>query len=727
MPMVRKLAVFIVLTATCCLIHPIANCQIHLLPPNQPEQDACNALGICGTTFSTPYSYQGVGLVNDLTQTPCGSGEGNSVWLKLQVSASGTIVFKIIPLDPIDDYDFSVVNATNVPCGSLSSANAVRCNNNNNFTGSNPGGIVGLSLTSTVNSVADGTFGSSFCQYISAKAGETYLVMVNNFGHDDNPGPSKGFTIDFSGSTAAFDQTQPPVLASVNALPCVSTNTITLQVTKPVLCSSIAADGSDFSITPSITITSASAVNCTGTTGYTSTITLTLATPPAPGNYTIAAKQGTDGNTLLGLCNSQLQLPSNNIFFKVPAPVKSIDSQYICYSQLPYTWHGQQITKGGSNVATFVATSAAGCDSTITLNLTVSNPPLASSAAKTLCLGQGYRLPWNDSTVKTAGVYSHSYNGALGCDSLDATVTIAIDNPSQNFRYLICADSSKTLAIGAGFTQYTWGDGATTPTVTVSQPGIYTVQATDALGCLANDTFAISTDVITATLAKKIPLCQGSQLVVTVTAGFVSYVWNDGTTQPNITINTPGTYWVTVKDSAGCQATDTANVVGVPVPAGFLPGSITKCFYNMATLRATSIYNTYLWSTGATTPTISPFPAGVYTLQVTDANGCKGIDSIRVIDSACAEYLYLPNAFTPNGDGFNDVLKPGFAGLATQYSFTVYNRWGQKVFASNNPADGWDGTISGQPQPAGVYVWFCQYQLYQRPTVSQKGTVVLVR
>ena len=731
MAMAKKLTAIILTAVVCLLLCTTLTAQIHLLPAKQPEQDACGALNICGNSFSTPYSYQGTGKVADLTATPCGSGEENSMWLKLQVVTSGTIVFQIIPLDSLDDYDFAVLNTTNVSCANLSENNVVRCNTNDNEilpNGqlSNPGGIVGLNMISTITSVPDGFTGDSFCQYISAVAGQTYLVMINNFGHDANPGPSKGFTIDFTGSTAAFAQTPPPAFSSITTPLCNNATSVTIQLTNQALCSSIASDGSDFSTTPSATITGATGVNCSGSGGYTSAVTVTFASSLAAGIYTLNAQTGSDGNTLLGLCNSQLQTPAN-IAFKILPPIGAVDSQYICYSQLPYTWNGISVTKGGSNAATFKTTATGGCDSTVVLKLVVSPAPTTTSATKQICFGQSYNLPWNDSTVTTAGDYTHTYSNINGCDSLNSTITVTIDDPSTNASYLLCNDSSKAISPGPGFTNFVWGNGATTPTITINQPGVYMLQATDSLGCNASDTFSVSTDVITSTVSKNIPLCQGTTLQITASGGFVRYIWSNGSTQPSTTITSAGTYTLTVIDTVGCQATDTTTVVSVPVPVNFLPTAITKCFYSTLTLQPYNTYNAYLWNTKGTTPTINVLTAGTYTLQVTDANGCIGIDSTNVIDSACAEYLYLPTAFTPNGDGHNDVFKPAFAGLATNYTFIVYNRLGQKVFSSNNTADGWDGTLKGNPQPPGVYVWYCAYQLYEKQPVTQKGTVVLIR
>src|SRR5215472_16979516 len=105
---------------------------IHPLPPDQPEQDACNALQLCGNSFNTPYSYTGIGRNLDLSGTPCftgtGGGEVNSVWLKVNVLTSGSLVFKIMPVNHDDDYDFAVINGTGKNCSSLTSDDVVRCN-----------------------------------------------------------------------------------------------------------------------------------------------------------------------------------------------------------------------------------------------------------------------------------------------------------------------------------------------------------------------------------------------------------------------------------------------------------------------------------------------------------------------------------------------------------------------------------------------------------------------
>src|SRR5690606_25077720 len=119
-------------------------CQAQLLDPNQPEQQACNAIVLCGDSFTSPFSYQGEGLTNELPSTPCGGGENESMWIRLNVTTGGSIVFTLSPLSVNDDYDFAVVDITTTGCENLSSANVVACNFNNNNPGSNVNGVIGI-------------------------------------------------------------------------------------------------------------------------------------------------------------------------------------------------------------------------------------------------------------------------------------------------------------------------------------------------------------------------------------------------------------------------------------------------------------------------------------------------------------------------------------------------------------------------------------------------------
>ncbi|XZF13637.1 gliding motility-associated C-terminal domain-containing protein [Chitinophagaceae bacterium MMS25-I14] len=289
------------------------------LPPLQPEQDACNALELCGTVFNTPYSYSGFGQVQEQVQFGTNAGcfsESNSVWLHLKVIGAGTIVFAIHPYDSTNDYDFAVYDITgNNNCATIATnGNRIRCNGNTILPyGTIPGGIIGLNNTSTLTYVAAGTVGSPFCQYIAAPVGGEYLIMIDNFSAS-----ASGFYIDFTGSTAIFDQGTPPALDSLVPA-CSMSEKVNVHLTKAVKCSSIAPDGSDFFLTPSGTMATAVGSNCSNPNGYTSLIQLTFAAPLGAGNYVLNTQVGTDGNTLIDLCGNALVPPDTLQFHVAPA------------------------------------------------------------------------------------------------------------------------------------------------------------------------------------------------------------------------------------------------------------------------------------------------------------------------------------------------------------------------------------------------------------------------
>ena len=479
--MPKQTTILLITLITACLLWPRHSfSQKTVLAPDQPEQDACHALSICGGKFFTPYSYQGIGRVKDLPITPCDSGEENSMWIKVTIATAGQITFQIIPRDTADDYDFAVLDVTNIDCSNLIPDSVVRCNFNNNLLGSNVKGIVGLSAAATADYVEGGAYGTPFVEAINATVGQTFLIMVNNYGHDDDPGPSSGFTIDFSTSTATFKDDNLPLLQGIAKL-C-SDSSVAIELTKPVSCGSITPDGSEFMITPAVPVSGASGVNCVSDSGYTSEIVISFNGHYPVGSYTIGVQNGSGGTTLLDLCGEPMVLPAS-VPFKIPPK--------------------------------------------------------------------------------------------------------AADN--------------------------------------------------------------------------------------------------------------------------------------------FLKADTVKCNYSTISIGPDTAFSSYLWSSGQTSQSISLIDPGVYTLQVLDTNNCVAINAENVIDSVCPQYVYLPNAFTPNGDGKNDIFRPIFLGAESVFRFSIYDRWGRQVFQSASPSVGWDGTTGGKQQPAGTYVWFCQFKLFEEPERVEKGTVLLIR
>jgi gliding motility-associated-like protein len=140
----------------------------------------------------------------------------------------------------------------------------------------------------------------------------------------------------------------------------------------------------------------------------------------------------------------------------------------------------------------------------------------------------------------------------------------------------------------------------------------------------------------------------------------------------------------------------------------------------------------YLWTpiSGLDNPTLpdpiaSPVTSTTYQLKVIDADACaaSGKTTIYIFDP-----LLMPNAFSPNGDGKNDIFRISPSIQITLFGFSIYNRWGQRVFFTTNSEEGWNGTIKGQLQSAGAYIWEIEYEnLITKSKTLAKGTVILIR
>lgn len=150
------------------------------------------------------------------------------------------------------------------------------------------------------------------------------------------------------------------------------------------------------------------------------------------------------------------------------------------------------------------------------------------------------------------------------------------------------------------------------------------------------------------------------------------------------------------------------------------------------TLSAKEPYATsYLWQNGSTNDTQKIDSSGLYWVKLTDEYGCVKTDSINIKVQGCENCrLFIPNAFTPNGDGLNDLFEATpqckYIGL-TSFDLRIYNRWGQLVFRTNDIHKGWDGIYKNQEVPQGVYIYVVKYSLLQNEPIQQHGTVTLLR
>ncbi len=659
-----KLPFFRLCVVLCCLFF-FGKANAQLLPPNQPEQNACNALQLCGNSFFTPYSYQGVGTVTDLNTTPCNSGEFNSVWLKLVVSAPGSIVFTITPVVNTDDYDFAIANITNGNCNNITQAEVIRCNFNNNSPVFN-NGIVGLNSTSTLTTVAGGTTGSSFLQQINAVAGDVYLIMINNFGAGG--GPSSGFTINFAGSTAVFFDNTPPHFANIStASPCTYKDSVTIHLNTQIACNSIAANGSDFILSPSGTVVSASGINCSGTNGYTQDVTVRFAPTLAAGTYAIKAKVGTDNNTLLNLCNTALSLPDSLVFVVPPGAVYSSASlactTLTVQTNVPVkcnsiTATGSEFAITGPQPVTVTSAVGVGCTATgntNTITLTLANP-ITVSGTYTLTAQNGT----DGNTLRDTCNSSQAVGNNITFQALAPPIIQLPDS------MITCSNTGVALPLTIGNNNpnltytYQWTPAAGLSSTTIAQPVAnpsgdvmyyVTVGSTNPIMCSSRDSVFVHNLQGFDILNNDTAICSGSSVQIQVNGSDeYTYTWTPTTGVSNPNIKNPllsptaSTVYTLTASHAGCNDSSeliTINVEPNPTDIHLYASPAAMCQFDTIVLHAIanpSTFNfTYTWSPGgnllyAGGPNNAYFGDTSVTITVlaTTPIGCSAKDSVRL-------------------------------------------------------------------------------------------------
>jgi gliding motility-associated-like protein len=318
-----------------------------------------------------------------------------------------------------------------------------------------------------------------------------------------------------------------------------------------------------------------------------------------------------------------------------------------------------------------------------------------------------------------------------GCFGFDTVHIIVYRSPAINLGNdtNICAGQVLTLNAGTGFASYVWSNNAASQQITVNTAGTYSVKATTTQGCTSKDTLTLTAvnALPVITLNKNPELCIGSSRVLDPGA-FATYLWQNGSTGRTYTTSNIGRYYVRVTNTNGCSASDTMYInTLLPLPANFLPADTAICNYGTITLQAVLPFAAYLWSTGNSTAVTVIDKPGIYWLEVKDAKDCTGRDTIQVLPKQCLKGLFVPNAFTPDGDGKNDKLKALLFGDTRFFEFSIYNRYGELIFKTTDTNQRWDGTFKGKSQEAGTYVWTCKYILADEPLAQQQGTVLLIR
>ncbi len=301
----------------------------------------------------------------------------------------------------------------------------------------------------------------------------------------------------------------------------------------------------------------------------------------------------------------------------------------------------------------------------------------------------------------------------------------------------VCEATPLIIYTTAQALQYNWSKAAAVftnnndslvfPAASVGDGGTYNLQVITNGGCSSNSniTVAVQSNPFQKLVPDNTILCDAGTLTVdaqqTVPA---SYLWNDGSTNPQRIISTTGTYSLLTSNSV-CSRTDTFTITRNFTPTVSLGNDTTLCYSEHLILNATNpLAENYLWSNNATDSSITVTTPGIYSVAVSNFCG-TATDDVFIDFRDCADMIFVPNIFTPNGDGLNDVLRAKAYFRIDSFELRIYDRWGRHVFASNDILRGWNGTISNQKATPGQYVWTLTYKRNDK-LYTQKGTVLLV-
>ncbi|MCF8298970.1 MAG: gliding motility-associated C-terminal domain-containing protein [Saprospiraceae bacterium] len=352
--------------------------------------------------------------------------------------------------------------------------------------------------------------------------------------------------------------------------------------------------------------------------------------------------------------------------------------------------------------------------------------------------------------------YVKLYNN-YGCEAIDSVyVDFRIYFSAPTIQMPKCnGDANGQITIhplgGAAPYQYLWSNSLTTQTITGLAAGTYTVTVYDADSCFSETTVILGEPAILSSNMSKTnapchDVCIGE--ANTNTSGGTmqySYNWSNGQTTNPATNLCDGIYFVTITDANQCVTYDTVEIVdlsiGITVETtmdGKLIDFDTIYQGQSIQLRTTYLGPTYSYTwtppEGLSNPNIynplaSPNVTTTYYVLVEDQYGCQYMDSVTifVIDVYCDKpYIYLPNAFTPDGDHINDVLYLR-SNMIYDFTLQIFNRWGELVFETTDINKGWDGTYKGEDCNPGVFAYQLNVVCHNKQIFKDKGNITLIR
>ena len=644
-------------------------------------QNPGTAFPVCGTSTFTQQTVPACGgrlvPVPGCENDNAAYGDLNPFWYKFTCFTAGTLGLTITPLTSSDDYDWQLFDITGHDAADVYTDRSL-------YVASNWSAHPGATGTATNASSFTNCAGFDYpntSKMPSLIEGHQYLLLVSHFTITNQ----SGYKLSFEGGTANITDPKVPHLQNARAI-CDGTNII-VKLNKKMRCNTLAADGSDFSVSYGGTaITEAVATACL--TGFDmDSVAITLNNPLPPGDYSVIMKKGSDGNTLLDNCDRDIE-EGENIPFSVlpvqPTPMDSLTTPGCAPNLLQLVFKKpircNSIAPDGSDFivngspAIAIASASGECNdnnmsSVIHVKLAA---PILHNGAYSIILNKG-----SDGNTIIDECGEETPAGAALSFTTKDTVSAAFD---YSVLYGCKADTIIYSHNGAnGVNKWNWAFEDNTSGTGQHFQKIYPVFGQKAATLIVSNGICHDTAFADIMLDNELKadfeapefICPRDSTIYknASTGNILQWDWSFG---------------------------NGANSILKSPPAQSYSAPLTDQEYNIR-------------------------------LVVTNNHGCKDTAFKKVkLVSSC--YIDIPSAFTPNGDNLNDYLYPLNAYKAGNLIFRVYNLYGQKVFETKDRLGKWDGTINGKMQGSGTYVWTLQYIHTGTGSMFHlKGTTTLIR
>jgi gliding motility-associated-like protein len=421
----------------------------------------------------------------------------------------------------------------------------------------------------------------------------------------------------------------------------------------------------------------------------------------------------------------------------------------------------------GTFTITLIATDTSACNyaDTTTLTVTVGQANVSAGGDSTICGGGSVQLNasggstylWfpatglsnvniaNPVATPTTTTTYYVVVSSGSCSDTDSVVITVVPLVTANAGadMVLCTGDSIQLNASGG-NSYLWfpASGLSNPNIAnpVATPPTTTTYYVVVTAGTCSDTDAVVVSVLpppTPDAGLDVTICSGESVQLNASGGS-TYTWSPATGLSDANIANPfatppvtTTYIVTVANGS-CAGSDSVTVNVMPAPVVDLGPDMTIENGTQVSLTASTSATIFSWTPSINLPCsncqsiiVTPDSTTTYHITVTDSNGCTGQDFITIFVIGGFS-IYIPNAFTPNGDLHNNIFYV-YGENIFDFTLRIYNRWGEVIFESKDIANGWDGTYKGSPLPIGTYVYLVEFTGESGGPEKRAGKLSLIR